>query len=57
MSAQTFLGEMYCSGDGVKQDYRLAAYWLGRAAVNPEITPHFFDEPEEPRAELAHLYR
>jgi TPR repeat protein len=57
MDGQERLGKFYCRGYGVRQDYRLAAYWLQKAAVNPEKTPHLLSLPEISRAELAHLYR
>jgi TPR repeat protein len=56
-SAQHGLGIAYCSGEGVKQDYAQAAYWLQRASVNPEISPHFENEPGLAPSDLAHLYR
>jgi TPR repeat protein len=57
LSAQYRLGLAYCSGEGVKQDYAQAAYWLQRASVNPEPGPHIHDDPGLPQRELAHLYR
>jgi TPR repeat protein len=56
-SAQGLLGGACCSGDGVKQDYVQAAYWLRRASLNPETSPHFDNEPGLAQSDLGHLYR
>jgi|GEM_PF-3561687 len=55
--AQFELGMLYCTGEGVPQDYALAASWFRKAAANPVPTPHLYDDAKLPQGELAHLYR
>ena len=35
-AAQRLLGQMYASGDGTKQDYQQAVYWLRQAALQED---------------------